>query len=180
MTSSAAPFDDIGPRLELTAPAGSDLYRLPGVREIDAVPEVSRTLDGDFTLSVRVAVQGSRFADAGGLLVHTADGWTKACVERAPDGRWSVVTVVSRPESDEAAGPELAGPATELTVAREGRRLAFLHREEAAGDHRFVRTLRIPSGPLRVSLFAQAPFSERCTATFLDLRFSLEPLRDRR
>ncbi|MBY8885236.1 DUF1349 domain-containing protein [Streptomyces sp. PTM05] len=167
-------------RLALTAPAGSDLYRVPGVREIDAVPEVSRTLEGDFTLSVRVAVDGTRFADAGGVLVHTADGWAKACVERAPDGGWSVVTVVSHPVSDEAAGPALRGPATELVVVREGRRLAFLHREDADGDLRFVRTLRVAEGPVRVSLFAQAPFSEACTAVFHTVRLLPEPLRDRR
>ncbi|MFE9426421.1 DUF1349 domain-containing protein [Kitasatospora sp. NPDC006697] len=167
-------------RLELTAPAGSDLYRVPGVREIDAVPGLSRTLDGDFTLSVRVAVAGTRFADAAGLLVHTAGGWAKCCVERAPDGRWSVVTVVSLPDSDEAAGPDLAAPGTELTVVREGRRLAFLHREDPAADHRFLRTLPIADGPLRVSLFAQAPFSDRCTAVFDAPQLSPEPLRDRR
>ncbi|MGP9022671.1 DUF1349 domain-containing protein [Streptomyces sp. BR1] len=173
-------YADLTGPLELVAPVGSDLYRVPGVREIDAVPEVSRTLSGDFTLSVRVTVDGSRFADAGGLLVHTAEGWIKACVERAPDGRWSLVTVASLPVSDEAAGPGLAGSTTELTVVREDRRLAFLHREEATADRRFVRTLRIPSGPVRVSLFAQAPFSPRCTAAFEDLRLGPEPLRDRR
>ncbi|MGW4598334.1 DUF1349 domain-containing protein [Streptomyces sp. NPDC004457] len=170
--------------LEVTAPAGSDLYRMPGIREVDGVPEVSRLVEGDFTLTVRVSVHGAaggaRFSDAGGLLVHTADGWAKICVEPSPQGRWGLVTVVSRPDSDEARGPDLAGPAAELVLVREGTRLAFLDRVKETGETRFVRTLTVPPGPLRVSLFAQAPFSEHCTAVFDHLNITPEALRDRR
>ncbi|NEA69000.1 DUF1349 domain-containing protein [Streptomyces sp. SID12488] len=170
--------------LTVTAPGGSDLYRMPGVREIDALVHASRPVEGDFTLSVRAEVRPDggtgRFADAGGVLVTTADGWAKFCVERAPSGDWTLVTVVSAPYSDEAAGPVLDGPRAELTVVREGRRAALLHRPDPEGEPRFVRTFTVPEGPLRVGLFAQAPFSASCTAVFDGVRLDPEPLRDRR
>ncbi|WP_369153510.1 DUF1349 domain-containing protein [Streptomyces sp. R17] len=184
--SGAEPSGHAGPdgHVAVTAPAGSDLYRMPGVREIDAVPSFGRDVEGDFTLTVRTEVRpaagGGRFADAGGVLVHTAGGWAKFCVERAPDGRWTLVTVVALPYSDEAAGPALAGPRAELGVVREGRRAAFLHRPEPAQGPCFVRTFTVPDGPLRVALFAQAPFSPSCTAVFDGPALSPEPLRDRR
>ncbi|MGW7413573.1 DUF1349 domain-containing protein [Streptomyces sp. NPDC054863] len=172
-----------GGRFVVTAEAGADLYRMPGVREIDRLPSLGREVTGDFTLSVRAEVRdtdGGRFADAAGIVLHTDAGWAKFCVERTPSGSWSLVTVVSQPWSDEAAGPALDGPCADLTVVREGQRLAFLYGPGPDAAPRFVRTFTVPDSALRVGLFAQAPFSPSCTAVFDRLRHDPEPLRDRR
>nr|WP_239075000.1 DUF1349 domain-containing protein [Streptomyces sp. SID10853] len=170
-------------RFVVTAAAGADLYHIPGVREIDRLPSLGRDFTDDFTLSVRAEVRdagGGRFADAGGIVLHTAAGWAKFCVERSPTGAWTLVTVVSQPCSDEAAGPSLDGPRARLTVVREGPRVTFLHAAGQEAEPRFLRTFTMPAGALRVGLFAQAPFSPSCTAVFDHLHHDPEPLRDRR
>ncbi|WP_236244811.1 DUF1349 domain-containing protein [Streptomyces sp. CC210A] len=156
--------------LAVRAPRGADLFSMPGAYEASGVPLLSRAVTGDHTVWARVAVDGAAFGDAGGIAVHGTDGWFKACVERTRTGAWAVVTVVSRPVSDEALGPALSGPHADLLVTREGPRHAVFCRERADEDWRFVRTFtgvaaaREPD--VRLGLFSQAPFSDACTATF--------------
>ncbi|TPQ20074.1 DUF1349 domain-containing protein [Streptomyces sporangiiformans] len=172
--------------LRLTAGAGADLYAMPAVREVDALPALVRRFDGDFRLQAHVTVEdGDTFADAGGLVVLTGAGSVKVCVERTTSGSWAVVTVASLPHSDEAMGPSLPGPAAELLVTRQGQRFAALFRTPvrtpADGDWRFARTFTLPdSREVWAGVFAQAPLSDRCTAEFRGLSSSPVPLRDRR
>ncbi|WP_371680442.1 DUF1349 domain-containing protein [Streptomyces sp. NBC_01276] len=167
--------------LEIRADRGADLFAMPGFHEASGVPLLGRTLTGDHTVRARVAVRGGAFGDAGGILVHGADGWFKVCVERTRAGGWAVVTVVSRPLSDEAMGPALAGPRAELLVTREGGRHAVFCREDPDGPWLFVRTFLGPADPdVRLALFAQAPFSDSCTAVFTGARWSPRALADRR
>ncbi|MDX2938366.1 DUF1349 domain-containing protein [Streptomyces ipomoeae] len=175
----------VGPspgELRLTAGAGADLYAMPGVREVDALPALVRPLDGDFRFHAHVTVEdGGTFADAGGLVVLTDTGSVKVCVERTTSGSWAIVTVVSLPHSDEAMGPELTGPSAELLVTRQGTRFATLFRTPADADWRFARTLTLSgSREVRAGVFAQAPLSDSCTAVFHGLSLSPVPLRDRR
>ncbi|MFE3769436.1 DUF1349 domain-containing protein [Streptomyces sp. NPDC059122] len=167
--------------LRVRAPRGADLFRMPGAYEASGIPWLSRRVTGDHTLWTRVTVDGRKFGDAGGIVVHDGAGWFKVCVERTRAGGWAVVTVVSHPVSDEAAGPVLAGPDAELLVTREGRRYAVFHREHDGGDWRFVRTFfGADEADVRVGLFAQAPFSDACTASFAPLRLAPTALADRR
>ncbi|UNT00313.1 DUF1349 domain-containing protein [Streptomyces tubbatahanensis] len=167
--------------LRLTAGAGTDLYAMPAVREIDALPALVRRFDGDFRLCAGVVVEdGTRFADAGGLVVRTGAGSVKLCVERTAAGSWAVVTVASLPYSDEAMGPALPGPRADLLVTRQGRRFAGLFRTPGDADWRFARTLCLPEEPLWAGVCAQAPFSAGSTTRFHDLTCGPEPLRDRR
>ncbi|MFE9775832.1 DUF1349 domain-containing protein [Streptomyces sp. NPDC005931] len=167
--------------LEVRAARGADLFAMPGAYEASAVPLLGRWVDGDHTLRVRVAVDGHAFGDAGGIVVHTSDGWFKVCVERTRAGGWAIVTVVSRPVSDEAAGPALDGPHADLLITREGRRHAVFHRAAPGRGWRFVRTFFGPDDRgVRVGLFAQAPFSDSCTASFSALRHAPVALADRR
>ncbi|GAB7110193.1 hypothetical protein JCM4814A_85080 [Streptomyces phaeofaciens JCM 4814] len=167
--------------LRVRVPRGTDLFRMPGAYEASGVGTWGRSVTGDHTLWTRVAVEGQAFGDAGGIVVHDREGWFKVCVERTRAGGWAIVTVVSRPLSDEATGPALAGPRSELLVTREGRRHAVLHREHADEDWRFVRTFVGGDDPtVRVGLFAQAPFSDACTASFTPPGFVPAALADRR
>ncbi|MEU8774271.1 DUF1349 domain-containing protein [Streptomyces sp. NPDC048606] len=191
----ALPFDDPGwsftgpggtalrdaAGLEVRAECGADLFAMPGWYEADGVPLFGRTLTGDHMLWTDVTVRGRTFGDAGGIVVHGDDGWFKVCVERTRAGGWAVVTVVSRPLSDEAAGPALAGPRAELLVTRDGARHAVFCREDPDEPWRFVRTFVGDAGPrVRVGLFAQAPFSEGCAAGFTSVRWAPVALADRR
>ncbi|WP_078948651.1 DUF1349 domain-containing protein [Streptomyces noursei] len=170
-----------GESLHIEAPGGADLYALPGSYQADSLPLLQRTVTGDFTARTRISVEGSAFGDAAGLALHGDDGWLKVCVERTKAGGWAVVTVLSRPASDEAMGPALDGPAAELLVTREGRRHAVLFRQRAQEDWRFVRTFHGFADPeLRLGVFVQAPFSPSAAALFGPLHLSPVPLGDRR
>ncbi len=157
---------------------------MPGAYEAGGVPLLSRTVTGDHTAWTRITVDGHAFGDAGGIAVHGADGWFKACVERTRAGGWAVVTVVSRPVSDEALGPALSGPRADLLVTREAARHAVFCRERPDEDWRFVRTFTGVAADgeqdLRLGLFAQAPFSDACTAAFTAPQYVPSALPDRR
>ncbi|MEU7580902.1 DUF1349 domain-containing protein [Streptomyces sp. NPDC041068] len=170
-----------GDSLRIEAPGGADLYNLPGSYEADSLPLLRRPVEGDFTAWTRITVEGSAFGDAAGLALHGEDGWLKVCVERTRAGGWAVVTVLSRPASDEAMGPALDGPAADLLVTREGRRHAVFYRQQPQEDWRFVRTfLGFTAPQLQLGAFVQAPFSPSAAARFAPLRLSPVPLGDRR
>ncbi|WP_236243680.1 DUF1349 domain-containing protein [Streptomyces sp. CC228A] len=170
--------------LAVRAARGADLFSMPGAYEAGGVPLLSRTVTGDHTAWTRITVDGHAFGDAGGIAVHGADGWFKACVERTRAGGWAVVTVVSRPVSDEALGPALSGPRADLLVTREAARHAVFCRERPDEDWRFVRTFTGVAADgeqdLRLGLFAQAPFSDACTAAFTAPQYVPSALPDRR
>ncbi|MFF9869852.1 DUF1349 domain-containing protein [Streptomyces sp. NPDC013953] len=167
--------------LEILAERGCDLFTMPGSYEASGIPLLGRTVTGDHTFRAGVTVRGTAFGDAGGIVVHDDGGWFKVCVERTRAGGWAMVTVVSRPVSDEAVGPALAAPRAELLVTREGRRHAVFCREEQGGKWRFVRTFfGSGAGDVRIGLFAQAPFSAACTAVFSVPRYVPAALADRR
>ncbi|MGX1546060.1 DUF1349 domain-containing protein [Streptomyces adustus] len=167
--------------LRVRVPRGTDLFRMPGSYEASGVGTWGRSVAGDHTLWTRVGVEGQAFGDAGGIVVHDREGWFKVCVERTRSGGWAIVTVVSRPLSDEATGAALAGPGAGLLVTREGRRHAVFHREHDDEEWRFVRTFTGGGDPeVRVGLFAQAPFSDACTASFTPPGFAPAALADRR
>lgn len=170
-----------GGSLEVSAPGGADLFAMPGAHEASGLPLLQRTVRGDFTAWTRISVDGAAFGDAGGIALHGPEGWLKVCVERVKAGGWAVVTVLSRPVSDEALGPALAGPEAELLVTREGPRQAVFFREAPEDDWRFVRTFFGFSEPeLRLGLFVQAPFTPSASAVFAPVRFRATALPDRR
>src|ERR1700704_1626591 len=65
-------------------------------------PALVGAVDGDFMLSARVSVDFRETFDAGVLMLHANDGcWAKLCLERSPEGRPMVVSVVTRQLSDD-------------------------------------------------------------------------------
>ena len=169
----------------VAAPAGADLFHAAdatGHRRAD-VPALRRAVAGDFTVRSHLTVSGGRFADAGGLCLYGPDGWFKLCLERTRQGGWAAVSVLSRPDSDEASGPPLPGPSATLLLTRQGHRFAaFVHADDHADrDWVFVRTFAgWHEHVLELGLFAQAPFSEGSAATFSSVRLGGRALRDRR
>lgn len=169
----------------VAAPAGADLFHAThstGHRRADS-PALRRAIAGDFTVQSHLTVSGGRFADAGGLCLYGPDGWFKLCLERTRHGGWAAVSVLSRPDSDEASGPPLPGPSATLLLTRQGRRFAaFVHAgDRTEGDWTFVRTFTgWREHVLELGLFAQAPFSDGSAATFSSVRLGGRALRDRR
>jgi uncharacterized protein len=161
------------------APARTDLFLDPGVEPAarpdppaDA-PRLVGVPTGDFQLLARVTVDFASSFDAGVLVVHAGpDRWAKLCFEFTPQGSPSVVTVVTRGESDDANAFETPDRSVWLRITRTGRAYAF----HASTDRRWWRLVRYfalgeAAGEARVGFEAQSPMGEGCRVTFDDLEY---------
>lgn len=167
--------------LETEAAAGSDLFHVPGTRVVDSLSAYERAAQRCFTLTACVRAAGDTFADGAGILIRAAAESFKICIERTRTGVWRVVTVLSRPISDECYGPGLEGPEAILRLTCEGDRHAAFVRRGSDANWTFVRTFHWSRAPrATVGLFAQAPLSTGVHARFSSIIWEPFAVRDRR
>lgn len=178
-----------GPRTDLFVdPAGPPGGGDSGVGDGRVLPDAPRLVgvppEGDFQLAARVTVDFRSTFDAGVLLVHAGERtWAKLCFEYTPQGRPSVVSVVTRGESDDANAFEVAENRILLRVTRHGSAYAF-HASEDGKWWRLVRYFGLGEnagdGPVRIGFLSQSPTGEGCTAVFDGVRFAAEAPEDLR
>ena len=167
--------------LRARATAGSDLFYMPGIREIDDISSWAQAVEGDFTVSIQVSVEGDTFADGAGILLRSPSAWAKSCIERKRRAGWSVVTVVSVPISDESYGPHLLEGCGTLLATRQDRRIAFFWHSQDHSDWEFIRTFWWPDSlPIELGFFTQAPFSGGHTVIFDHFVFDRIAWKDQR
>lgn len=175
-----------GERLVLDAAGGTDRFDDPAATEpgtADALRLVGE-LRGDFRLSARVAVEFGEQFDAGVLWVAAADdAWAKLCFEYTPQRTPSVVSVVTRGDSDDANAEVLDTGHTWLRISRVGRAIAF-HASHDGEWWRLIRYFsfgaRAGAETLRVGFLAQSPMGQGCRVTFDGVDFRAETLTDLR
>lgn len=129
---------------------------------------------GDFTFGAQVTVPFASTYDAGVLVVYVApDRFAKLCFEYSPQNQPTVVTVVTRGESDDANAFPVPGATVSLRVARIGRAWAF-HASTDEKHWSMVRyfSLGESAEPARVGLMAQSPTGEGISVRFAGLRFT--------
>ena len=167
-----------GPRTDLFVdPAGSP----PSLN----APRVLATVSGgDFQFSARVSVDFASTFDAGVLLVWVDDAtWAKFCFEYSPQGDPTVVSVITRGESDDANFITVDSHTAWLRISRTTPSYA-LHASTDGSLWQFVRHFRLgeaADATVRIGLSVQSPTGEGCTATFDEIRFNptrLTELRD--
>lgn len=168
----------IGPAaVTALAPPRTDLFLDPATdpgtaaQPLPDAPRLVGVPTGDFRLSARVAVNFRSAFDAGVLVVHAGpDRWAKLCFERTPQGRPSVVTVVTRGESDDANAFETPDSSVWLRVSRSGRAYAF-HASTDGEWWRLVRYFRLgePPGTAQVGFLVQSPTGDGCPVVFDDV-----------
>jgi regulation of enolase protein 1 (concanavalin A-like superfamily) len=160
----------------LTIAAGprTDLFVDPETRaKTVTAPALTAPLQGDFTLSARVRADLAATFDAG-VLVLWADprAWAKLCLERSPDGRAMIVSVVTRDVSDDCNSFTVDGDHVWLRISRFGGTFAF-HASTDAASWRLVRYFAHDEAPrMSVGFLAQSPTGEGCSVTFDDIRYS--------
>lgn len=128
---------------------------------------------GDFQLAARVRSRLVETYDAGVLLVWIGErSWAKLCFELSPQGAPTVVSVVTRGESDDANGFTVDGDAVWLRVSRLGRAWAFHASVDGAFWH-LVRYFRLEHAaePALVGFEAQSPTGPGCEVTFDQITF---------
>lgn len=166
--------------LTIGASARTDLFVDPQSAAMTLnAPRLLGTPDGDFRMSARVGVAFASMFDAGVLVLYGHDRlWAKLCFEYSPLRQPMVVSVVTRGTSDDANAFTVEGSQIWLRVARMKPAWAF----HASTDGRYWQLIRHfalgEAGDLAIGFLAQSPTGEGCTATFDDLRFVPERLRD--
>jgi len=135
-------------------------------------PRLLTALDGDLQLSTHVQVDLRATFDAATLLVWVDETtWAKLCFELSPQGRPTIVSVVTRGRSDDANAFEVSGSDVWLRVSRVGDAFAF----HASTDGTFWRLVRYfmlyPVTRVSYGFEAQSPTGDGCTATFRDIAY---------
>jgi regulation of enolase protein 1 (concanavalin A-like superfamily) len=176
-----------GGTVTIWAPAGSDLFIDPALPGTDPTSDAPRLLGqpvGDFQLSARVTVDFRSQFDAGVLIVWVDEHhWAKLCFEFTPQSKPSVVTVITRGESDDANSFELEQNTIWLRMSRIGATYVC-HASTDGQWWRLIRyfTLGAPDDarPALVGFEGQAPTGDGCLVTFDEVAFVPETLRETR
>jgi regulation of enolase protein 1 (concanavalin A-like superfamily) len=172
----------------VTAPAHTDIFTDPAgaASDIESMLNAATLLGtpppGDFQLSARVRVDFQSTFDAGVLLLWEDERhWGKLCFEFSPAGEPMVVSVVNRDFSDDANAFAVEDRSIWLRVSRVGHTYAY-HASTDGEYWRMIRYFSIDDAieRHRVGFEGQSPTGDGCTATFDQIRFSQERLRDMR
>jgi Uncharacterized conserved protein len=158
--------------LTLSAGPGTDLFSDPGGPDRNGnAPALIGRLDGDFTLSARITAELKSTFDAGVLLLYAGeDSWAKLCVELSPQGRPTVVSVVTRGVSDDCNSIPAEGDRVRLRVARLGTAFAF-HVAIDSDFWHLVRYFTLDGDP-EIGFLAQSPTGPGLTVHFTEITYS--------
>jgi len=164
---------------ELVAGPQTDLFCPPdgGPPTLNAPLLLADPPEEDFVLSARVEAELRATFDAGALLLwHDERTWAKLALELSPEGRPTVVTVVTRGRSDDCNSVVLDDANAHLRLARIGDAFAFhLHAE---GRWQLVRHFSLDGARVHAGFLAQSPTGRGCTARFRQVRFESRRLDD--
>jgi hypothetical protein len=165
--------------LELVAGPRTDLFCPPdgGPPTLNAPVLLANIHDGDFVLSAHTEAELQATFDAGALVLwHDERTWAKLALELSPEGRPTVVTVVTRDRSDDCNSVVLDQPRAHLRTARIDDAFSFhLH---AAGRWHLIRHFFLGNVSVRAGFLAQSPTGEGCTVRFREARVDSRRLDD--
>jgi regulation of enolase protein 1 (concanavalin A-like superfamily) len=167
--------------LAVEAGADTDLFLDPGggPEKLDA-PRLLGEVEGDFTLSARVAVGFRSDFDAGVLLLWSHErSWAKLCFEVSPQREAMVVSVVTRGVSDDCNSFVVDGDVARLRIARLGSAFAF-HASTDGTTWRLVRHFALEEDKPRVGFLAQSPRGRGCSVRFDEIALKPGRLADLR
>jgi regulation of enolase protein 1 (concanavalin A-like superfamily) len=133
----------------------------------------------DFWFSAKVTVDFKSSFDAGVLAIYANDKtWIKFALEQSNEGKPSIVTVVTRGLSDDCTGTAIEGNSVYLKAVKAGQAI-FLY-FSADGKHwSLTRVLNLGTEQnLQFGFSSQSPTGGGSTATFSDIHYKAERLRD--
>jgi len=181
-------FDEPSGALAVAAPPRTDIFTDPA----GSTSDIAATLNaptllgvpptGDFQPSARVSVDFRSTFDAGVLLLwHDDRHWGKLCFELSPSGEPMVVSVVTRGFSDDANAFAVTDRSIWLRVSRIDHTYAY-HASTDGNLWRMIRyfTINDDVEQHRIGFEGQSPTGEGCAASFDEIRFARDRLRDMR
>lgn len=178
-----------GPAVEVTgeglvvrAGAGTDWFIDPaGDAVVHDAPALVMPAAGPWMLRARVSAEHRATFDAAVLVVHVDERtWAKLCLELSPLGEVTVVSVVTRGESDDCNSFPVDEDSVHLRVSRLGRAFSF-HCSNDGETWSLVRYFSLGVGAgteVEVGFLAQSPTGDGCTARFSEIEFAPARLDD--
>lgn len=164
------------------APALSDLFTDPlGHPPVANAPRLTFGSTGNFQLSCLVQANFAATFDAGVLLVYQNEQhWAKFCYEYSPQGRATLVSVVTRGSSDDCNSLEVPPSGVWMRVSRMGSAFAFHHsRDQLTWE--LIRVFQLAPLPTWAGFLVQSPTGQGCRAQFSQIQYrphTLAQLRD--
>lgn len=121
----------------------------------------------DYVLSTRVTVKFATKWDAGALMLMADDHhWAKLSYEYSPEGRPTLVTVVTRGLSDDCNSVSLPGSSVHLRIVRSGQTYVFYYSTDGRRWQN-LRTFSLDTDlPVDVGFEAQSPAGGGASASF--------------
>jgi len=132
-----------------------------------SAPILLFTPGADYVLSARVSVTFATKWDAGALMVWGDDHhWAKLSFEFSPDGKPTLVTVVTRGLSDDCNSMHLSGDSVYLRIAKSGNTYVFYFSADGK-SWEILRTFSLDTElPVRVGFESQSPAGPGAVAKF--------------
>jgi uncharacterized protein len=132
-----------------------------------SAPILLFTPGSDYVLSARVTVAFATKWDAGALMVWGDDHhWAKLSSEFSPDGKPTLVTVVTRGLSDDCNSMHLSGDSVYLRIAKSGNTYVFYSSTDGK-SWEILRTFSLDTKlPVRVGFESQSPAGPGAVAKF--------------
>ena len=160
---------------ELTMSAGprTDWFIDPaGTATVLDAPALLMAVHEPSLLKACVTVDYAATFDAGVLAVYQSDDvWAKLCLELSPQGRLTVVSVVTKGTSDDCNSVSVAGKSIYLRIARLERAYAFHYSEDG---HLWNLVRYFTLGERRdaeIGFLVQSPTGEGCGARFSQIAY---------
>jgi uncharacterized protein len=128
---------------------------------------------GNFVLSVNVQATLNTKWDAGAIMLWADDHhWAKLSLELSPEGKPTMVTVVTRGLSDDCNSIAVSGNAVDLQVAKSGQAYVFYSSEDGRSWH-ILRTFSLDTKQnVRIGFESQSPAGSGASAVFSQIHYS--------
>jgi regulation of enolase protein 1 (concanavalin A-like superfamily) len=126
----------------------------------------------DYVLTARVTVKFATKWDAGALMLMGDDHhWAKLSFEYSPDGKPTLVTVVTRGLSDDCNSTSLPGDSVYLRIAKSATTYVFYFSTEGK-NWQILRTFSLDTElPVRTGFESQSPAGTGVVAKFSAITF---------
>lgn len=132
-----------------------------------SAPILLFTPDSDYVLSTHVTVKFATKWDAGALMLWGDDHhWAKLSFEYSPEKKPTLVTVVTRGQSDDCNSSSVPEDSVYLRIAKSGKTYVFYFSTDG-NDWKILRTFSLDTElPIRAGFEAQSPAGSGATAKF--------------
>src|SRR5260221_7947193 len=130
------------------------------------------TPDPDYVLSAQVTLKFATKWDAGALMLWGDDHhWAKLSFEFSPDGKPTLVTVVTRGLSDDCNSVQLSADSVYLRIAKSGTTYVFYFSRNGQ-SWQILRTFSLDTElPFRVGFESQSPAGPGAVAKFSTITY---------